>query len=178
MTGDILTQADEKRLARRARGERHRRSKKGIVTTIYGSQKKSSKRRGHPLPNYTLKELRDWMHSQPDFDILYKEWVKSGFDSKKKPSCDRIDDYAPYTIDNIRLVTWEENNNRNYENKINGKNTKQSKSVLQLTLEGIVVGEYHSIHHAWRETGSHYSNISACCHGRLEKTGGFIWRFA
>lgn len=158
--------------------KRYYRSKRGLISTIYSSQKQSAKHRGHQMPSYTLEQLADWVFNQPNFEYLYANWVDSGFDSRKKPSCDRIDDYAPYMLGNLRLVTWGENNSRSWEDTKSGINNKRSKPVLQITREGIVVEEYYSISNAGREAGVRFTAISACCNGERRTAGGFVWCFA
>jgi hypothetical protein len=83
-------------------------TEKGVIRVIYKTQKLHSKDRGHPLPAYSKKELAEWMYKN-GFKELYNNWVKNGYDNKLKPSIDRLDDNKPYTFDNIRLVTWQEN---------------------------------------------------------------------
>jgi len=67
------------------------------------------KKRGHLNPTYSLNELRDWLFSQDEFHKIYDEWVESGYDRWKRPSCDRLDDYKPYSLDNMRIVSWRDN---------------------------------------------------------------------
>jgi len=157
--------------------DKYQKTKKGIVTVIYNSQKQSSKRRGHPMPSYTLKELRQWMYSQKEFHELYDQWKASGYDRWLKPSCDRLDDYKPYTLDNLRVVTWKDNNRRSHRDMKNGVNNKQSKTVLQFTLNGEFVAEYYSMHNAERLTGILEGGISNVCRGVRKTAGGFIWKF-
>lgn len=73
--------------------------------------------------------------------------------------------------------------NNNYGNRSNlaskslRNNKRQSKPILQITLDGIVVAEYPSAKEAKRQTGIH--NItSACNHVLRHKTaGGYIWKW-
>lgn len=85
---------------------------KGLTSCIYQRQKRSSKKRDHQKPSYTLDELREWIKKQKNFLQLFKEWEKSNYDTFKKPSIDRLDNSKGYNFDNIELVTWEENLNR------------------------------------------------------------------
>jgi hypothetical protein len=53
-----------------------------------------------------------------NFKVLYKNWVKSGYEKNFRPSVDRLDSTKGYSFDNIRLVTWKENNNANHINNV------------------------------------------------------------
>jgi hypothetical protein len=85
------------------------RTKKGLTKEIYSGQRNSSRIRKHPLPDYTLNELREWCFSQPLFNDLYNDWVKSDYNRWLRPSCDRTDDYQGYSLDRLQLMTWDKN---------------------------------------------------------------------
>ena len=53
---------------------------------------------------------------------------------------------------------------------------RNSKPVLQFTIEGEFIRSYSSASEASRQTG--ICNIGKCCKGRYKTAGGFIWRFA
>ena len=127
----------------------------GLITEMYGSQRSSSKQRNHNCPEYSKAELALWVFSQRNFKELYRNWADSEYKTLLKPSCDRLDDYKPYALDNLRLITWQQNNAKSHADRKNGANNKRSKAILQLTREGIIVAEYHSQHSARRETGVH-----------------------
>ena len=128
------------------------------------------------MPTYSKSELFDWVIYQSEFESLYSDWKGSGFLKGKKPSVDRLDDYKGYSFDNIRLTTWEDNNNRSHRDMINGVNNKLSKSIKQLTLDGNVVNQYYSLMNAHRETGVDFRNISraALSNG---VSGGYKWAY-
>jgi hypothetical protein len=88
------------------------RTVKGLLSTIYSMQKVRSETRGHPLPSYTKTEFDVWFLKQPNFYRIYRNWVYSRYDKDLKPSVDRIDNSKPYTLNNIQLMTWGENNNK------------------------------------------------------------------
>lgn len=108
---------------------------------------------------------------------MFGNWVASGFDSKLKPSGDRLDDYRPYSFDNLRLVTWGENENKACHDIRNGINNKKSKACIQISLDGEVLAEYFSLREAARVTGSDSAGIAACCKGKQKKHNGFIWKY-
>lgn len=102
---------EEQRIIRNQKAKEYRRTKNGLIIKIYNSQLRSSKKRNHEKPKYTLEELKKWFYKQHNFDELYINWVNSNYDKKLTPSCDRINNYKGYSFDNIRLVTWYENKN-------------------------------------------------------------------
>jgi len=84
------------------------RTKKGLSLRIFGHQKDGAKKRGHKV-NYTLEEFRLWIFSQPNFNALYENWIKSDFDRWQRPSVDRVDSSKGYFFENITLMKWREN---------------------------------------------------------------------
>lgn len=101
-------------------------TRSGLISRIYSSQKHNSKRRGHNPPEYTKTELQNWFNENPLFEILFKEWEKSNFDTMKKPSVDRIDCKIGYKISNIQLMTWGENKKKGSV-ECSGKNSNNYK---------------------------------------------------
>ena len=83
-------------------------------------------------------------------------------------------------LSNLNLMTCKENINygtaieRRAKKRINGK---CSKSVLQFTLDNILIKEYPSINQVERELGFAHTNISACCNGKYKQMYGYIWRY-
>ena len=165
-----------KKCANKAKRE-YRLTKNGLLTTIRSNQIASSIRRKHQKPNYTLEEFRNWALKQLIFHKLYEEWKSSGYKKHLYPSSDRIDDYKPYTFNNMKWITWFENNKKGRIDKINGKNRKALKAVLQLDLNGVIIGEYYSCAKAARETGFAIQNIHYCAQGKSKTCGGYTWRF-
>jgi len=161
--------------------KQYRRSKKGVITTIYGHQRSNSKRRGHTMPTYSKQELSDWLMAQPKFHILYDNWKRLDFQSAYKPSVDRKEDSIGYTMANIQLMTWGENEQKGNSDMRSAKlkhGHNPHKAVLQFTKDGEFIAEYVSIMDAERKTGVHQSNISKCCNGKGYKSaGGFKWKY-
>ncbi len=156
---------------------KYSRTKKGLISHIYSTQKHSSKIRGHLNPKYSKTWFSEWILAQPLFAELYKNWAISGFSKNMRPSCDRISNLEPYTIDNIQLMTWGENKAKGYRDRKNGEDTRVSRGVLQLSKDGIEVAEYYSIAEAARITNSHRSAIVEVCRGNRFTTGGFAWKY-
>ena len=94
-----------------------KRTKKGMTGVMYDSQRSNSKTRGHPMPTYSKKELREWLYSQELFHHLYNLWVVSNYDKMLKPSVDRLEDDLPYSFSNIQLTVWQVNQDKNYEQR-------------------------------------------------------------
>lgn len=155
-------------------------TKAGISITIFNTQKRNSKSRNHPMPSYTRLELYEWMCKQSNFDSLFIAWKKSKYKTNLKPSIDRLNDYLPYTFDNIQLVTCEVNLIKGHTDQITGKNNKQGKPVIQYDKTNNIVGYFHSMIEAERQTGISNQSISNCCNKNKignKSAGGFIWKY-
>lgn len=87
----------------------YRRTKTGLINKIYCKQKESSKKRGHAPPEYDIKDFKLWFNINDSQLGLYNAWVASGYSKWLIPSVDRIDNKKGYTYDNIQLMTWGEN---------------------------------------------------------------------
>ena len=155
-------------------------TKKGILTVIYKTQKANSKRRGHREPEYTKSELKNWLFSQSFFHELFDNWVKSDFKKELKPSIDRINDDIHYKLDNIRITTWEENNNKENEKRKIGKVDNPvfaKKAVMQYDKYDNFIQEYKSLTEAYRLTSVLRQDIYKVCIGKRKTAGGFVWRY-
>jgi len=150
----------------------------GLISSMYSGQKYTSKRRGCPAPDYSLEEFKCWCLSQPYFHTLWVNWMSMGYPTRLSPSADRTDDYKGYSLPRLKLMTWQENNNKGHSDAVNGINNKQSKAVAQLTKDGVFIKEFHSVSHASRETGFPQSYISQCCLGKGQTSGGFKWIYS
>ena len=80
----------------------------------------------------------------------------------------------------IEWATYEENNNygtvreRISDAQINDPN--KSKTVLQLSLDGVLIREYPSVKEAERN-GFNHCNICQCCNGKQKTHKGFRWMY-
>lgn len=153
------------------------RTKSGVASRIYGGQKQSSKRKGYPMPTYSKNELLEWLMAQELFHVLYDNWKRLDYQTMYKPSVDRVDDYVGYTLANIQLMTWGENQTKYCTDAKDGINTKSSKGVTQYDKDLNVLAEYYSASFAAKQTSVARSNINACCRGTIKSAGGFIWKF-
>lgn len=62
-------------------------------------------------------------------------------------------------------------------NKRTGKHNHMSRSVTQLSKEGLFVREWDCIADIEKELGFKHSNISKCCKGQINFAYGFIWKY-
>jgi len=155
----------------------YKRTINGLIGKIYQSQKYASKNRFDNPPSYTREELIEWVVSQDCFEELYNNWIESDYDKMLIPSIDRIDDYKGYSFDNIQLITWKDNNKKGWLDRKNGINNKHNKAVLQYTLDGKFVKEYHSTMEAERNMNIAHENISKNCNLKIKSCGGYIWKY-
>ncbi len=99
------------------RQQKYQKSKKGLCSKIYQNQRLNCRRRGKANPTYTMQELREWMFSQKKFHILFDNWKRLDYQKDYSPSVDRIEDDISYTMANIQLMTWAENNKKGYDSR-------------------------------------------------------------
>jgi hypothetical protein len=155
-------------------------TKGGLISMIYSHQRSHSISKGRVLPNYSNQELRNWLFGQEKFHEMYDNWVKSGYLKDLKPSIDRKNNNKPYTIDNIQLMTWDENNKKGYNDMRRGDiliTSNPQKPVLQFDKQGNFIKEYPSQSQASRKNKISQTNISRVCLGKRKTAGGFIWKF-
>jgi len=153
-----------------------KKTKNGVISTLYGTQKTNSKKRGHRPPDYNSKEFKQWLYSLPEFHVMYNEWVMSEYDTLLKPSVNRLLDSVHYCFGNIELVTWGEHRKITGRDAKSGRNPKTLSPVTQMDLDGNVIAEHHSMNEAERVTGIPTSNIHACLTNKSRRTKGFTWK--
>lgn len=152
----------------------YKRTKKGLITKIYGNQRSNSRKRGHVLPNYTATQLYEWAITQESFRTLYITWVGSNYSTNLVPSCDRIRDDLPYTLSNLILMAWEDNDKKGHETS---KQSDQCKAIIGTNIKTKKVLHFASINAASRK-GFHSSHISYCCKGKSKTHKGYTWQYA
>jgi len=152
----------------------------GRISKIYASQVTSSRHRDHSDPTYSRKELTNWSFEN-GLSSLHDYWKSSGFKKELGPSIDRLDPNKGYSLDNIRLVTWKENNDKAYEDrKICRHITKQNRRVNQFSATGELLATFDSVASAGRASGVQRTNINQACSKNLSNklVGGFLWAYA
>ena len=163
-----------------ARNREYWRTPIGRLSQMYSAQVQVSRVRGHPEPQYTKEELLDWANRQ-GYQGLMGTWIQSNYDKNLIPSIDRQDPNLGYSLTNIRLVTWAENNDKAYQDRKACRHiTKQNRRIRQLTLDRVPIQEFDSVASAARATGIQRTNINAMCAGRpqYKSVGGFLWEYA
>ena len=160
-------------------GEEYKKTKIGVLRTIYAQQVSHSKKRGHRLPSYTSDEFVNLFIDNEKFITLWESWNNSGHKKDLKPSVDRIDNNLPYTVCNIYMTTWSENNikcnNHQKEGLLN--TTIPHKKVAKLDNNNKIIDEYISIRDAGRKNNLEPSKISLVCKNKRKTTGGFKWKY-
>lgn len=153
----------------------------GRISQIFTIQHSNSIVRGHLGPNYTKVELYNWALSNKLADLV-EAWKESNYIKRLTPSVDRLVTTKGYALDNIRLVTWQENNDAQYAaRKTCSVVTRQNRSVRQLALDGSLIAVHKSIASAARATGAVRTNINCMCTGKnpaIKSVSGFIWEYA
>jgi len=158
---------------------KNKKTKQGVITDIYGKQKANSRERGHPQPSYSNKQLSEWLLKDWLFNLLYNNWANCGYKEKLKPSVDRLDDKKHYTLDNIQIMTWEENRKKACFHKrigLLGTSSKR-KPVAMYTKEKKFIKSFMSTIEASRQTGVQRKSISMVCRGKFKFAGGFVWKY-
>jgi len=160
-----------------------KRTKDGVVQTIYNGQVGSSKKRGHAEPTYTKEELKDWLFGQKEFHVMYDNWKRLDYQTKYKPSVDRKDDNIGYTMANIQLMSFGENNKKAGSEAGLSHNSTPVRPVKQYDLSGSFIAEYSSIAIAGRTLGIKPNRIAIVCIGYSGDTvrlqaDGFQFRYA
>ena len=153
-------------------------TKEGCINTIYHSQKNSSKSRNMEQPNYTLQEFSEWCLSQDKFHKLFTEWEKSKYNRYLKPSGNRLDDFKPYTLSNLEIMTWGENEAKARLDIKEGKGRVTYVKVKQFTSDKLFIREFTSGREAERVTGVSYQNIWKVCKKERELAGGYYWEYS
>ncbi len=157
----------------------YRRSYKGKIGVMYSSQIFNSKKRLHKAPTYSLEEFTTWLEAS-GYVGMYDQWKKSNYEKRGAPSADRIDDKLPYSLSNLRLITWGENNDKAHADFISGKLYNKHTPVRQLTKEGHLIAVHVSQLAAERATGVLQGNIGTICRStssRRKTAGGFKWEY-
>lgn len=158
------------------------------VRVIYNSQHTHSAGRGHPPPNYSIDDLKHWIDAQPHAAQLWAAYEASGFASEKKLSVDRRDPQKPYTLDNLQLMSWEENKAKGYREKRDGLHPSCVRPVMAIFLNGMPHRTYHSTIDAARDVKGQPWGITTVANGKPVKDGrgylyqpktykGFIWKW-
>ena len=156
---------------------------KKVLSRIFSNQVINSNRRGHPKPSYTRQQLTDWALNQELFLTLHRVWLTNNCHRKGAPSIDRIDDDLPYTMDNIQIMSWEENSTKANKAIRSGKITYSHKAVSAYLLDGSLFKDFVSTRDAARSIAPNSNETSVASHigqaaNNQNKTcRGYVWRW-
>ena len=158
---------------------RYRTVPRVFFARVYQNQRKSSKRRGHAMPDYTLNELIEWLKLQPNLTALWQGYQSSSHHRNFAPSLDRLDDSKPYTLNNLRLVTAHENIKkaaRHIREGLLNRGETRARPILQYSHDrSTLIARFQSSYEAEEITGFNASNIRSCCTGKLKSAYGYWW---
>lgn len=153
-------------------------TEKGLISYMYKHIKHNSKNRKHPLPDFSKQKLIEWLYIN-NFKNLYNDWKKSNYNKWFVPSIDRLDDSKPYTLSNIRLVTWKDNYTKSRNDISTGKllHNNPPKPILMLDKGLNIIKRYISASYAEKNDGFMQSHICDVCNGKRKTHKGFIWMY-
>lgn len=160
-----------------------------VFKKIYQSQHYNSVIRGHPSPAYTLEQLIEWADKQPNLLNIWETYVASNYKTDLRLSVDRKDDYLPYTLNNIQLMTWRENKLKGAKSKKVGSLIVNHRPVIALNLDGTFYKRYTSTIAAARDINGRTWGIVTVADGKPVKDGrgklyqpktykGCLWQWA
>lgn len=142
-------------------------------------QRYRSKKKNFQPPTYTWDELKDWLDAQPNTVKVWNDWVNSGYQQELCPSIDRIDNKKGYSLDNIQLMTFQQNRAKGHQDVINGEqNTGMERVAVQgFYPDGSLQGTYASINEAARQTGMSAQTIGRHAKGIYKRPLKIYWRY-
>lgn len=143
----------------------------------YRGMKSSSKRRGHPDPDFSFEEFIEWLEQQPNLTQVWEDYQNSNHHRDFAPSCDRLDDSLPYKLNNLRLTTWKENNLKAQEDNKAGKISagREKRPVIAYFPDGSSQ-EFISAAEAGRVTNTEKNNIGRACRTGI-RANGIHWSY-
>lgn len=148
-------------------------SEKGVIRVLYKTQKKHQKGRGHGKLPYSKEEFTKWLYSS-GYKEMYDAWILSGNNKDLKPSVDRVDSLRGYSFDNMELVTWAINRERQAEDIRSGEGSsgKRCTPVQKIDAEGNVPNTFVSMAEATRIVGY---RVDVWVYNRKCDPFGFYW---
>lgn len=148
-----------------------------LMVDRYHKQVYNSKQRNHPVPSYSLEEFILWVDNQGNASQLYDNWKSSNYLKSLAPSVDRINSLLPYTLDNLRLTTWQINNKNNHEDMSKGISSPSALPIIAYNKKGEPECSFTSISHASKELNIPYSSLYDALNRKNNKYVGLYWRY-
>ena len=143
---------------------------KGVIGKIYMTQKERQLKRFKCELDYTVHDLRSWLINDWLFNLLLDNWNNCGCITSMKPSLDRFKHKMPYALNNLKVMTWADNNFKGrYENR-------PKMAILHIDDDGNTIKEYESQLSAAKELGISQGSIGSCCSGRYSTAGGMKFK--
>ena len=116
-------------------------------------------------------EFEAWAIEQQykEFTQQFASWVKSEYATDERPSTDRIDDTKGYSLQNLRIVSWKENKEKEWASEKH-KNVEhmvsQTRRPVLATLSSGEEVHFQSLSEAARVLSVDTGSICECCKGK------------
>ena len=146
-----------------------------LIARMYNGMKQRSKEKTREF-HIDREWFFDYVNNSPVFEALMLGWIRSNYSKDFVPSVDRINPLLPYTPQNIQLITWKTNTERNHKHMKEGV-YGNTKPVLQLDQNMRKIKEFVSASEAMRQTKIDQSDISKVARGLRASAGGYYWMF-
>jgi hypothetical protein len=150
---------------------RWRRTKRGVLSTIYHSELRRSTLEGWPKPDYDLAYLLERFLDDPAFNALYDAWVAAGHPKMLKPSLDRINASLPYLRTNIQIMTFEDNLRKAVSMEY------ARTEVVMCDRDGKELRQFSSMTEAADYVGGTVSKIARACRDQNYTHCGYRWKY-
>lgn len=152
----------------------HKQKLSDYYTQSYSSIRYKSKRAGRGYPNITKDAFIHWLIINR-VEYLWEQYVESGYESKMKPSVDRIDPHKGYEFGNMQLITWGENHKKGVNSQKHHDNCNPHKR--EVILKHKHTGEvlmFESRRQAAGVLGVHEGSITRVMTGKRKTIKGYF----
>ena len=156
-------------------------SNRGNVRSLDRTDNNNHFQKGHLLPlcnnRKGYKNVGLWKNNKQSMRQVHRLVGEAFIPNPNNWPCINHKDEKPSNNDvtNLEWCTYEYNNN--YGTKGKRVSDANSKSVIQYTKQGEFVAEYKSAREAKEKTGIDNGHIGACCLGKRNSAGGFLWEY-
>ena len=135
---------------------------------------------GKDLP-FDRWELEKWIiDTQYDvFVKLFKDYVDCKYDTDLVPSIDRLDNTKGYSFENMQVITWKNNKEKDWQSKEHQDTTHMTKTTKRQVARKLnnEIKYYESISQASKENNISTSIICECCQGKRKTGKGYRWYY-